>query len=160
MPYSKIDLLDDVTADKIEKNNIWSYNATMTEKFQVSKYYFNKRFWKLDDEEKEFIWNNRLETAFKNINCELVKKVEEDNKCCLMKLNFNDIKVSEDTMKYVKETYNDFKYKKDDLMIVNLLKFKGFSIEGKRVIEMEFTPEIKELFKIYDKKPIDEFIEE
>ena len=77
-----------------------------------------------------------------------------------MKLNFNDIKVSEDTMKYVKETYNDFKYKKDDLMIVNLLKFKGFSIEGKRVIEMEFTPEIKELFKIYDKKPIDEFIEE
>ena len=160
MPYSKIDLLDDIKADEIEKNNIWTYNATMTEKFQVSKYYFNKRFWKLDHDEKEFIWNNRLETAFKNIKCDLVKKVEGDNQCNLIDLKFNDIKVSDDTKNYVKETYNDFKYKKDDLMIVNLLKFKGFSVEGKRVTEMEFTPEVKELFKIHDKKPLDEFIEE
>jgi hypothetical protein len=160
MPYSKIDNLDDIKANEIEKNNVWSYNATMTEKFQIAKYYFNKKFHKLDDDERNFIWNYRLETAYKNLNCDLVKKIEEDNNCDLIDLDFKKIKVSEDTNKYIKENYNDFKYKKEDMMIVKLLKFKGFTIEGFRISDMEFTPEIKELYEIHHKTPLNGFIDD
>jgi hypothetical protein len=129
MEYKDIDVLSESECKDIEINKVWVSNATMEEKFKVSKYYFDKRFQRFSNEDREFIWNNRLSDQFKNLYDPLIQKIEADNKCGVIELDFNKIVISDDTRKYIKETYNEFKHKNDRTLILKLLQYKltGFT---------------------------------
>jgi len=125
---SKI-LLSYKSLNNIEDNNIkeyeikvWDYEATMIEKFEIEKYYFNHKFWKLDDDDKEFIWDNRLSKFFENRKCKIVELIIEDNKIeDLEKIKPSKIIISDKTKEYIDKNYSFINVKKENQKIIKII---------------------------------------
>jgi hypothetical protein len=129
MAYNTIDQLTESECQNIEMNKIWVSDATMEEKFQVSRYYFDRRFKKFSNDERRFIWDNRLTEQFKNLYDPFIQMIEKDNNCGIVDLDLKKIIVSDATKSYIKTTYNEFKHKNENTMILKLINNKiiGFS---------------------------------
>lgn len=163
MAYDKIENINESECKNIEINKIWVSDATMEEKFMVSKYYFNRRFKKMNNDERKFIWDNRLDDQFKNLYDPLIQMIEKDNKCGIIAIDLNKIIISDDTKKYIKETYHEFKHKNENTMILKLINNKliGFSSRDKHD-HTEINDNIKTLFDMGLKYKVEEnwFIDE
>jgi hypothetical protein len=106
MAYNKIDKIDSEIAEIIETKSIWCSNATQEEKFIIKRYYFDSKFSYASDNDRKFIWDNRLESYFDNIDNELITKINKDNDIDnLYNLNLNNIKISDETNKYIDEHF-------------------------------------------------------
>lgn len=163
MAYEDIDVIDEITCRKIELEKIWVSDATMEEKFQVKKFYFDRRFKKLSKEEREFIWNNRLDQQFKNLYDPLIKMIETDNKCGIVDVDFKNLVVSDTTRNYIKTTYTDFKVKNEKTQILKLINhnISGFkSPSGSNDVVVD--EEVRHLYDIGIKYKIEEnwFVDE
>jgi len=129
MAYNTIEKITDDECKNIEVNKIWVSDATMEEKFMVSKYYFDRRFKKMTNDERRFIWDNRLDDQFKNLYDPLIQMIEKDNQCGIINIDLKKITISDDTKKFIKETYHEFKHKNENTMMLKLINHKliGFS---------------------------------
>ena len=159
MAYNKIDTIDECVAKDIEKFAIWCSKASQIDKFTISKYYFDIKFKHLDDTDKAYIWDNRATSFFDNINNEFIKKIIKDNQVDdISKLNFKEIKVSDETNKYINENFKTT-IKNTNQKIIKLINsvFGLELIESKQIspkskaCKTQFTELSNELFEIYDR---------
>lgn len=160
MAYDDIDVIDETTCKHIEMEKVWVSNATMEEKFQVRKHYFDRKLKKLSNDERKFIWDNKLEEPLKNLYDPLVKLVEEDNKCAIIELK-KDFTISQKTKDYIASTYSKMEYKNESTMVIKLLNnlLTGFNApHGNLKIDEEiiYLHEIA----VKNSKVINQFIEE
>lgn len=106
MSYHKIEKLNHVKAQDLEVNNIWQTNATQHEKFAVNKFYFDIKFKSLTEDERAYIWDNRLMNYFNNINDPLIELILKDNEAeYLNEINYNKLKLSNETEKYISDNF-------------------------------------------------------
>ena len=163
MAYNTIENITEDECKNIEVNKIWVSDATMEEKFMVSKYYFDRRFKKMTNDERRFIWDNRLDDQFKNLYDPLIQMIEKDNDCGIINIDLKKIAVSDDTRKYIKETYHEFKHKNENTMMLKLINHKliGFSgFDSSR--NTEVNDNIKTLYDMGLKYKVEEnwFVDE
>jgi len=152
MSYNAIEDITEQEFENIQHNKIFKSEATMEDKFMVSKFYFDKKFKKLTAEDRKFIWNNRLNDQIENFNHEVVKKIEKDNNCRVIDLDLKKISVSEDTNKYVSEKFHEFKHKNDTTKILKILNFKIMGFSGSDESKNLFiNEEIKHLYGLKEK---------
>ena len=150
MPYENIRDLSESEAQTIQVDKVFLGEASMTDKFELSKYYFDKRFNNLSYDDRKFIWNMRHEKTFKNFGHPLVKHIEEDNKSDIVDLNFKKLIVSDATKKYIVETFAQRDYKKESTMILKLLEFLlgGINVDTNHG-NHKFNDELIDLYEIY-----------
>lgn len=111
--------VDDIKSYELK---VWNYEATMQEKFEIQKYYFDCKFWKLDKDELEFVWNNRLDKFFDNRKTKVIDYIIEDNKLDeLIELKLNKITVSDKTKDYIQENYSYIDIKKENQKLVKII---------------------------------------
>jgi len=141
VPYKSLEEIDSLQCEKLEIEKIYKMEASMIEKFQVQKYYFDIKFRHLDMVNREFVWNMKLDNYFKNINCDLIKKIKADNNVELLsKLDPNNMKLSESTNMWIRENYavNEAGLKCVNQKVSKLLNSKlgceaiGISYHGKK----------------------------
>lgn len=163
MAYNTIDQISESECQNIEINKIWVSDATMEEKFQVSKYYFDRRFKKFNNDERRFIWDNRLTEQFKNLYDPFIQMIEKDNKCGIVDIDLKKVIVSDETKAYIKATYNEFKHKNENTMILKLINnkiigFSGYNSDRNTVV----GDDIRHLYELGNKYKITEnmFVDE
>lgn len=141
VPYQSLEEIDELQCQELEVEKIYKMEASMIEKFQVQKYYFDIKFRHLDEVNRAFVWNMKLDNYFKNINCDLIKKIKADNNVELLsKLDPNNMKISESTNMWIKENYavNEAGLKCVNQKVSKLLNSKlgceaiGISYHGKK----------------------------
>jgi len=127
VPYKSLEEIDGYECEKIECEKIYKMEANMIEKFQVQKYYFDIKFRHLDEINREFVWNMKLDNYFKNIDCELVQKIKADNKVNLLsELDTSDMKISDSTNEWISKNYavNEANIKSKNQKVAKLLNGK------------------------------------
>lgn len=98
MAYEDIPLIDWSQAEDISINRVWQGKASMLDKFALSRYHFNNRFRALTDEQRSFIWNNRFESIINTLTSSpLIAMLEADNGCKINEIDWNNLKVSQQT---------------------------------------------------------------
>lgn len=163
MSYDSIETITETMAENIQYKYVWASNASMTDKFTLNKFYFDCKFRKLQNEDRAFIWNNRLENFFKNIDCNLIKNVLKDNDVDLLfDINLNNIKTSAETEQYINENYKiQSKLKHTNQKIIKLIQCElGYQlIENVKIgkskktknIQYQFTDITEQLQEMYNK---------
>lgn len=156
VPYESLEAINDFECERLEHEKIYKMEASMVEKFQVQKYFFDIKFRHLDEDNRAFIWNMNLKNYFENINCELVQKIKADNNVNLLsELNTSDMKISDATNDWIKENYavNEANIKSKNQKVAKLLNSKlgceviSISYHGKTSSYHigEFTKDLEEL---------------
>jgi len=121
MAYDDIDKIDEIMCKDIEIQKIYVSDATMEEKFQVSKFYFDRKYNLLDQKDRKFIWNNDLERSFKNFNHPLIRSIEEDNQNGIINIDYRNLVISDKTKEITKNTFLDINYKNDKTSIIKFI---------------------------------------
>ncbi len=149
MAYDDIDSIDEQTCKNIEIEKIWKYDATMEEKFQVSRYYFERRYNMLSNEDKKFIWNNDLEKSFKNLNHPLIRSIEDDNKYGIVNIDYRNLVIS-DTTKNNLKSFLDINYKNEKTSIIKFINhvIGGFDLVNHNH-DVAVDDEVKHLYEIH-----------
>lgn len=139
--YKDLKVINELQCEILEREKIYKMEASMIEKFQVQKHYFDIKFRYLDEVNRAFVWNMKLDNYFKNINCDLIKKIKADNNVELLsKLDPNNMKLSESTNMWIRENYavNEAGLKCVNQKVSKLLNSKlgceaiGISYHGKK----------------------------
>lgn len=123
IPYNKIDSIDEESAQCIERDSIYATNATQIDKFTLNKYYFDYKFFKLNEEDRAYVWDNRVSDYFKNIKDPLIDLIIKDNDVnSIHQLDFKNIQVSDETGDYILANYKILnKLKNQNQKIVKLI---------------------------------------
>jgi hypothetical protein len=156
IPYEEIRQLKD---DEIKDYEIkvWNYDASMIEKFMIKKYYFDCKFWQMSEDDKIFIWNNRVDTFFDNYHNDLLKKIKIDNNInVLSALNVEEIKTSPETDEFIIKNYSNINIKIKNQKLVKCINYElgGEMIEvlqKKKNCKYQFSDLFNELDEIYKK---------
>ncbi len=107
MPYNSIESLTPLEANEIEKEKVWTTNATQLDKIRLNKYYFDIKYILIPEDDRALIWDNNGMKFMDNINTELINRIIKDNgKDSLLEINLEKIKVSKETMDYMDSIYN------------------------------------------------------
>lgn len=134
MPYNKINKLTSKEVENIEINNVWLNNASQYQKFAINRYYFDIKFEVLNDDDRQYIWDNKLINYFSNINDPLIKMILEDNGAKnINDINYNDVKASDETNKYIEDNYK-IAIKSQNQKIVKILN----NMLGCQIIQNEY----------------------
>lgn len=157
MPYNKIDEVNKEDIEYMEKM-VWKKQATGYDKFVISRFYFDCKFHKLSNEDREYIWNNRTETFFKAMKNELVEIITKDNKLnnfFELDLNKKSFELSKEAIDNIKKYFGDdgdFKNKKQKVKNI-LNKIFNFNIINTKTknknTTYEFSENFLEMIKIY-----------
>lgn len=147
MAYDDVDTITEQERIKLEVEKDWVDDSSMEEKLMIKKNYFDIKFKNITKKDRAFIWNNRLETNYKNIYHPIVRMLEEDNQCRITELK-RGFKISDKTIKYMTSSFAvKTDYKNDSTMAIKIVDnlLGGFkSVKG----EIKIDDELIRLYEI------------
>ena len=153
--YSGVPTITESNLEEYEQK-VYTRKASVVERLAVDKFYFDVQFRNLDEGDRAFIWNTNSRQFFKGIHFQIFDIVRKDNgnPSDFYDVNFNELKVSTETIQYIKKHYSITDVKKQDWTVIKVINdaigFNGISSKkDKRNKHVAFT--ITERFKtLYD----------
>jgi len=113
----------------------------------IKKNYFDIKFRNITKKDRAFIWNNRLETNYKNIYHPIVRMLEEDNQCRITELK-RGFSISDKTKKYMISSFAvKTDYKNDSTMAIKILSSLIGGISSVKA-EIKIDDDLQRLYEI------------
>jgi hypothetical protein len=153
IPY---DLISQLKNKDQAEGNVYNYNASLLEKLQLNRYYFDIKFRNFSPEDKKYIFDMNYSSFFKNLNDPLIKLVLGDNdKKSLKDLDLNNISISDATQEYLNEHFKTSTIKKNNQKIIKTLNHILGHIIGNKKSNgkyiYEYNDNFDELWFIHEK---------
>jgi len=144
--YDDVETITEAQCKKLEIEKIFVYDASMEEKFQVKKHYFDIKFSYISKKDRAFIWNNRLEDNYKNLYHPIVRMIEEDNELRITELK-TGFTISDKTKDYMTSKFAEKKdLKNTSTMAIKILSsLIGGISSSKNVLKID-----DDLIRLYE----------
>ncbi len=129
MSYNSIESLTPSDANEIEKEKVWTTNASQLDKIRLNKYYFDIKYTLIPEDDRALIWDNNGMQFMENINTELINRIIKDHKVkSLFNINLNKIIINKETINYIDSIYNSELKKDNQKIIKSINKYLGLNV--------------------------------
>jgi hypothetical protein len=119
--YTKVDVVDEFDLPDLE-SKVYGRSASVMDRLTVERFYFDKTFRNLEPSDRAYIWNTNSRQFFKGIKDQLIGRVMADNGVNdIIKVDFNKLNVSAETMDYIKTSYSIVVAKKPVALVIRVL---------------------------------------